>query len=154
LVTWAWHVDEKQMKRSLGAGWPDVFVKKSPKDNKKSPKKSPKHIFLSFSIKNCFMVFSVWFYANIQWHWTFFYSFFYIKKEIKFSEYFWKTCKKPLFKQNFSLIKVNFGLFFHGYNFAQIIGLLFLEKKFAQHHKKSPKWQNFAQSGHPGRWGR
>ena len=31
-------------------GWPDVFVIKSPKDNKKSPKKSPKHIFVSFSI--------------------------------------------------------------------------------------------------------
>ena len=81
-----------------------------------------------------------------------FYSFFYIKKEIKFSEYFQKTCKKPLFKQNSNLIKVNFGLFFHGWNFAQIIGLLFLEKKFAQHHKKSPKWQNFAQSGHPADW--
>ncbi len=51
------------------------------------------------------MVFSVWFYANIQWHWTFFYSFF----VHKFFEYFWKTCKKPLLKQNFSLIKVNFG---------------------------------------------
>ncbi len=34
--------------------------------------------------------------------------FLYIKEEINFSEYFWKTCKKPLFKQNFGLIKVNF----------------------------------------------
>ena len=59
-----------------------------------------------------------------------FYSFFNIKKEIKFSEYFQKTCKKPLFKQNFSLIKVNFRQ-------------LWL--------KKLPKWQNFAQSGHPDR---
>ncbi len=35
--------------------------------------------------------------------------FLYIKEEINFFEYFWKTCKKPLLKQNFSLIKVNFG---------------------------------------------
>ncbi len=35
--------------------------------------------------------------------------FLYIKEEINIFEYFWKTCKKPLFKQNFSLIKVNFG---------------------------------------------
>ena len=35
--------------------------------------------------------------------------FLYIKEEINFFEYFWKTCKKPLFKQNFSLFKVNFG---------------------------------------------
>jgi hypothetical protein len=31
------------------AGWPDVFVKKSPNDNKKSPKKSPNQFFLKFS---------------------------------------------------------------------------------------------------------
>ncbi len=31
-------------------GWPDVFVKKSPKDNIKSPKKSPNHIFVRFTI--------------------------------------------------------------------------------------------------------
>jgi hypothetical protein len=36
--------------------------------------------------------------------------------------------KKPLLEQNFSLIKVNFGRFFHGENFAQIIGQFFLEK--------------------------
>ena len=34
--------------------------------------------------------------------------FLYIKEEINFFEYFQKTCKKPLFEQNFSLIKVNF----------------------------------------------
>jgi hypothetical protein len=39
-----------------------------------------------------------------------------------------ETCKKPLLEQNLSLIKVNFGRFFHGYNFAQIIGRFFLEK--------------------------
>ncbi len=55
---------------------------------------------------------------------------------------------KKLLEQNFSLIKVNFGRFFHGQNFAQIIGRFF-SRKF--HHKKSPEWRNFAQSGHPGR---
>jgi hypothetical protein len=29
------------------------------------------------------------------------------------------------------------------------LGYFFLEKKFAQHHKKSPKWRNFAKSGPP-----
>jgi hypothetical protein len=28
---------------------------------------------------------------------------------------------------------------------------IFSRKKFAQRHKKSPKWRNFAQSGHPGK---
>ncbi len=95
------------------------------------------------------MVFSVWFYANIQWHWTFFYSFFYIKKGIKFFEYFWKTCKKPLLEQNFSLIKINFSVIFSWLKFCPNHWAIFSRKKFAQHHKKSPKWQNFTQSGHP-----
>ncbi len=28
--------------------------------------------------------------------------------------------------------------------------MIFSRKKFAQCHKKLPKWRNFAQSGHPG----
>jgi hypothetical protein len=40
----------------LRPGWPDVFVKKSPKDNEKSPKKSPNHVFVRFTIWNCFTV--------------------------------------------------------------------------------------------------
>ncbi len=42
-----------------------------------------------------------------------------------------ETCKKTLLEQNFSLIKVNFGRFFHGQNFAQIIGQFFSRKNFA-----------------------
>jgi hypothetical protein len=57
--------------------------------------------------------------------------------------------KKTVLAQNFGLIKVNFGRFFLGQNFAQIIGRFFLEKNFAQCLKISPKWRNFAQSGHP-----
>jgi hypothetical protein len=34
-------------------------------------------------------------------------------------------------EQNFSLIKVNFGRFFHGQNFAHIIGQFFSRKYFA-----------------------
>jgi hypothetical protein len=42
---------------------------------------------------------------------------------------FFFNVKKTLFDQNFSLIKVKFGRFFV--------------------EKISPKWRNFAQSGHP-----
>jgi len=43
-----------------------------------------------------------------------------------------------LLRSIFSLLK------FHPNHWA-----IFSRKKFAQRHKKSPKWQNFAQSGHP-----
>ncbi len=81
----------------LFPGWPDVSVKKSPKDNAKSPKKSPNHVFVRFTISNCFMMFSVSFYANIQWHWTFFYSFFVHKRGDKFFWIFLKKHVKNLF---------------------------------------------------------
>ncbi len=92
-------------------GWPDVFVKKLPKDNEKSPKKSPIMFLLDLLYKTvlwCFL-FDFMLISKGTGH-----SFivFYIKKEINFFEYFWKTCKKPLLKPNFSLIKVNFGQFF------------------------------------------
>ena len=71
---------------------------------------------------------SVWFYANIQWHWTFFYSFFLHKKGDIIFWIFLRHVKNTLLEQNFSLIKVNFWQFFHDQNFAQIIGRFFLEK--------------------------
>jgi hypothetical protein len=58
-------------------------------------------------------------------------------------------CKKPLLEQNFSLIKVSFGQFFSWLKFCPNHWAIFSRKKFAQCHKKSPKWQNFDQSGHP-----
>jgi hypothetical protein len=68
---------------------------------------------------------------------------------MKLFEYFRKTCKKPLLEQNFSLIKVNFGQFFSWLKFCPNHWAIFSLKKFTQRHKKSHKWQNFTQSGHP-----
>ncbi len=123
-------------------GWPDVFVKKSPKDNEKSPN----HVFLDLLYKTvlwCFL-FDFMLISNGTGH-SFIVFFFYKKRRYNFLNIF-ETCKKTLLEQNFSLIKVNFWQFFYDQNFAQIIGRFFLEKIC---HKKSPKWRNFAQSGHP-----
>jgi hypothetical protein len=35
---------------TVQSGWPDVFVKKLPKDNEKLPQKSPNHVFVKFTI--------------------------------------------------------------------------------------------------------
>jgi hypothetical protein len=51
--TWISAFDGKGNSRrntALESGWPDVFVKKSPKDNEKLPKKSPNHLFVRFTI--------------------------------------------------------------------------------------------------------
>jgi hypothetical protein len=66
---------------------------------------------------------------------------------------FEKHVKKPFLKPNFSLIKVNFGRFwaiFSWLKFRPNHWAIFSRKKIAQRHNKLPKWQNFAQSGHPG----
>jgi hypothetical protein len=53
------------------AGWPDVFVKKSPNDHKKSPKKSPNQFFVKFNAFSLFIgVYSV-FYATTKWRWAY-----------------------------------------------------------------------------------
>jgi hypothetical protein len=101
--------------------------KNRPKTMKNCPKSRPTMFLLDLLYKTvlwCFL-FDFMLISNGTGH-----SFivFFIKKEINFFEYFWKTCKKPLLEQNFSLIKVNFGQFFHGLNFAQITGQFFLEK--------------------------
>ncbi len=47
--TWDWYC-HLVGDRASSAGWPDVFVKKSQKDNEKSPKKLPNHVFVRFTI--------------------------------------------------------------------------------------------------------
>ncbi len=82
--------------------------KNCPKTTKNCPKSHPTMFLLDLLYKTvlwCFL-FDFMLISNGTGH--SFIVFLYIKEEINFFEYFWKTCKKPLFKQNFSLIKVNF----------------------------------------------
>ena len=85
------------------------LLKNRPKTMKNRPKSRPTMFLLDLLYKTvlwCFL-FDFMLISNGTGH--SFIVFLYIKEEINFFEYFWKTCKKPLFKQNFSLIKVNFG---------------------------------------------
>ncbi len=112
--------------------------KNCPNTMKNHPKSRPTMFLLDLLYKTvlwCFL-FDFMLISNGTGH--SFIVFFLHKKGDKFFEYFWKTCKKPLLEQNFSLIKVNFGRFFHGYNFAQIIGQFFLEKILPNAIKNCP----------------
>jgi hypothetical protein len=85
------------------------LLKNRPKTMKNGPKSRPTMFLLDLLYKTvlwCFL-FDFMLISNGTGH--SFIVFLNIKEEINFFEYFWKTCKKPLFKQNFSLIKVNFG---------------------------------------------
>ena len=122
------------------------LLKNRPKTMKNRPKSRPTMFLLDLLYKTvlwCFL-FDFMLISNGTGH--SFIVFLYIKEEINFFEYFWKTCKKPLFKQNFSLIKVNFSQLW--LKFCTNHWAIFSRKKFAQCHKKLPKWRNFAQSGH------
>jgi hypothetical protein len=62
--------------------------------------------------------------------------FLYIKEEIIFFEYFRKTFKNPVYKQNFSLLKVNFGRL--GLKFCTNHWAIFSRKKSPNAIKNRP----------------
>jgi len=89
------------------------LLKNRPKTMQNRPKSHPTMFLLHLLYKTvlwCFL-FDFMLISNGTGH--SFIVFLYIKEEIYFFEYFRKTCKKPVFKQNFSLFKVNFGRFFN-----------------------------------------
>ncbi len=73
---------------------------------------------------------------------------FYLKKEIKVFEYFLKHVKNLFWNKILALLRSILGDFLW-LKFCPNHWAIFSRKKFAQRGKKSPKWQNFAQSGHP-----
>ena len=80
-------------------------LKNHPKTMKNRPKSRPTMFLLDLLYKTvlwCFL-FDFMLISNGTGH------SFIVFLYINFFEYFWKTRKKPLFKQNLSLIEVNFG---------------------------------------------
>jgi hypothetical protein len=61
---------------------------------------------------------------------------------------FEKHVKNLFWNKTLALLRSILGDFFMAKILPKSLGN-FSRKKFAQCHKKSPKWRNFAQSGHP-----
>ncbi len=61
---------------------------------------------------------------------------------------FEKRVKNLFWNKILALLRSILGYFFMAKILPESLGI-FSRKKFAQCHKILPKWQNFAQSGHP-----
>ncbi len=127
------------------------LLKNHPKTMKNRPKSRPTMFLLDLLYKTvlwCFL-FDFMLISNGTVH--SFIVFLYIKEEINFLEYFWKTCKKPLFKQNFGLIKVNFRRLWlknrpNGEILPNLVTLA-VAKRFSLFGKKDlnqPQWSAYA----------
>jgi hypothetical protein len=86
------------------------------------------------------------FFANIKWNWT-------SNKYKKLRNAFMKNMLKWLFLTQILALGIYIGEFWVIFSVLKLLPnhwAIFSRKKFAQCHKISPKWRNFAQSGHPG----
>ncbi len=119
-----------------------------PKTTKNRPKSRPTRYLLDLLYKTVlwYFLFDLMLISNGTGH--SFIVFFYIKKGDKFFWILLRHVKNLLWNKILALLRSIFGDFFMAKILPKSLGN-FSRKNFAQLQKKLPKWQNFAQSGHP-----